>query len=122
MKVLNNNEVEERIIYLCKEFDKLKYEDIFAYNVQDKLYYTDYVLLITANSNTQLESSLGILKNFEKKYRVKNKIIGHKNIESGWIIYDYSSFVIHVFTEEKRNFYKFDELFDEYEKVGFLDD
>jgi len=121
MTVINDKEsnVKEIIIALCREFDNLKYENIFPYNVQDKIYYTDYVILITANSTTQLESSLSVLKDFEKKHSLSKKVIGKKNIESGWIIYDYSIFVLHVFTQEKREYYKFDDLFIEYEKLDY---
>jgi ribosome-associated protein len=43
---------------------------------------------------------------------------GYNNAE--WILIDYGAFVVHIFTEEARNFYDLERLWRDAEKVEVL--
>lgn len=81
---------------------------------------TDYFVVCHGTSNTQVEA---IAKNIEvevEKALGESPIHteGYKNAE--WVLLDYFNVVVHVFLEEKRDFYRIEKLWADAEmlKVG----
>jgi ribosome-associated protein len=71
--------------------------------------YTDYALLATGTTSRQVNA---IAKSIEKTIiEVGEKIIGTEGKNSGdWVIIDAGAIVIHVLTEESREYYSLDSL------------
>ncbi|MBI5207575.1 MAG: ribosome silencing factor [Candidatus Firestonebacteria bacterium] len=69
----------------------------------------DYFVLCTASSLTHAQA---IAEEIKKELRKKNIFVGHiEGMYPGhWILLDYFSVVIHVFTKEVRDFYKLEDL------------
>ena len=71
---------------------------------------SDYFVICHGNSNTQVSA---IANNIEKGVKEKLKTSpfhteGMQNEE--WILLDYFDVVVHIFIEEKRNFFQIEEL------------
>ncbi|MEX0813118.1 MAG: ribosome silencing factor [Chitinophagales bacterium] len=77
-------------------------------NLEDTV--TDFFVICHAQSNTQVRSISDFImdnvveKSKEKAYRYE----GMDNLE--WVIIDYVNVVVHVFVQEKRTYYKLEEL------------
>lgn len=78
--------------------------NIKLFDYESKSPFFDYVFLATANDR-QGNAAIGYLK--------ENKLINLNNVEgrsnSGWILIDTGDVIIHLFTEEMRKSYGFDE-------------
>lgn len=71
---------------------------------------TEYFIVCHGNSTTHLN---GIVKNIEKKvYEYANLKPSRSEGMKGnnWLLLDYFSVVVHVFSEEKRTFYNIENL------------
>lgn len=95
------NKVNEAILEVL---ETVKAKDIKLYDYEKKSPFFDYVIVATA-SDRQSNAAVSYLK--------KNNIVGLKNVEgrdkSGWVLIDAGDIIVHLFTEEQRKVYNFDE-------------
>ena len=65
--------------------------------------YFEYFLITTGNSHMHCKSLAKNIVTFFNKIGMKER---HKpDYESEWIVVDFNELIIHVFSEEKRNYY-----------------
>jgi len=89
-----------KVVEKC--LDEHKAEDIKVYDVRELTPFSDYYLVATAPN----ERALGALVDYLEDDLAKEKIDLVKKdgtTESGWIIADFGSLLVHLFTLEKRN-------------------
>ena len=106
-KIIDPKELAEKIV---KILDEKKAGNIKLLYVHDKTVIADYFVLCTGNSNTQIKSLSG-----EVEFRIKesDKIEPERKEgvdESKWMILDYASVIVHIFTPDMRNFYNLEKL------------
>lgn len=81
---------------------------------------SDYFIICHGTSNTQIA---GILKNVER--RVYEELGLRPNHSEGtpgnWLLLDYFSVVVHVFSAEKREFYNLDDLWSDAKITSYND-
>lgn len=71
--------------------------------------FTDYFLLCSGLSDRQVTAVAHHIEEALKKEGVRP--LGVEGIREGrWVLLDYGDFVIHVFLDSVREFYKFDNL------------
>jgi ribosome-associated protein len=70
---------------------------------------TDFFVICSGQSNRQVQS---IAENIEEKLREqKVRKVGLESDRQGnWILLDYGAVVIHVFTQEQREYYQLERL------------
>ncbi|HQU99643.1 MAG: ribosome silencing factor [Bacteroidia bacterium] len=71
---------------------------------------TDYFVIAHAGNSTQVEAIAANVED-EVKKQLQEKALhteGYQNAE--WILLDYFNVVVHVFLEEKRNFYRLEQM------------
>lgn len=86
-----------------------KASDILVLDMSELTSFTDYFLICSGNSHRQLETIAEAIEMSLKAQKVRPAHIeGRPNGE--WILMDYIDFVVHIFTEEKRDFYRLDRL------------
>ncbi len=113
-KTLGPKELAEKII---KILDEKKAGDIKLLYVHDKTVIADYFVLCTGNSNTQIRSLCS-----EVEFRIKesDKLEPERKDgidESKWMILDYASVIVHVFTPDMRSFYNLEKLWADAELI-----
>lgn len=81
---------------------------------------SDFFILCNGNSKTQIS---GILKNIERRVQKEFGIRPNhsEGQEANWMLLDYFSVIVHVFSNEKRAFYNLDDLWSD-AKVTKYDD
>lgn len=92
----------------------IKGKDIVNYDLRGiEMANNDFFIICHATSNTQM---LGIINNIEKRvyeqsgmrpYHCEGKQSNH------WMLIDYFSVVVHVFSKEKRTFYNLEDLWND---------
>ncbi|MFR5876804.1 MAG: ribosome silencing factor [Eubacterium sp.] len=98
-----------------KAIDSKRGEDIEVIKVSDITVLTDYFVIATANSNTQLRAIAD-----EVEYKLSEQGIEPHHIEgerSDWVCLDYVGAVVHILYKDKRDFYQIERLWEDGEKV-----
>jgi ribosome-associated protein len=94
---------------VAKIADEKKADYIKILDMRSRLIITDYFIIVSAK-NTRLTRRI----QEEICIYLKNKNLNAINIsglpEGGWILIDYSDFVIHIFTNELREYYGLERL------------
>ena len=89
--------------------DAKKALDLKIIGIRDISILADYFVLATGTSGTQVKALAD-----EVEYQLDQEGIKASNVEgyrsNSWILLDYGSVVIHIFTEESRTFYDLDRL------------
>ena len=98
-----------------KAIDSKRGLDIEVIKVDDLTVLTDYFVIASATSNTQLKAIAD-----EIEYKLSEQGIEPHHIEgksSEWICLDYTGVVIHVLLNKGRDFYQIERLWEDGEKV-----
>jgi len=86
-----------------------KAENIVILNVKKIVDYTDYFLILSGNSTRQNQAIYDSIMESLKK--IKKKPLHVEGVERGeWILLDYGSFIIHIFSPRAREYYVLESL------------
>jgi ribosome-associated protein len=103
--------------YAVKILDGKMGENIQVLRVEDLTVLTEYMVLCSGTSTTQLkfladEAEHKLQEEGIKLYKTEGYTSGN------WIVLDYGSVIIHIFNQEAREFYKLDRLWADGEKIN----
>ena len=106
----------ELALLLAKALDSTKGQDIKVLKTQDLTTLCDYFVLCTATSNTQIKAMSDACEEAaEKQGEPAHHVEGHR--DGTWLLMDFSSVVVHVFTDEARKFYDLERLWGDAQTV-----
>ena len=92
--------------------DSKKGRDIKVLYVADKTVISEYFVLCTGNSSTQIRALAG-----EVEYRMEQRGVNAYGVEgrdnNSWMVLDYSNVIVHIFSRESREFYNLDKLYED---------
>lgn len=89
--------------------------NIKAIKIGDLTVLTDYFLLATATSSTHVRSL-----SEEVEFKLEENGIRPLRVEgksTGWILLDFGTVIVHVFTRDSREFYGLDQMWADGEEV-----
>jgi ribosome-associated protein len=112
---------EDRLIFeqvkvAARAADEKKALSVVVLKLSAITEFTDYFVICAGNSTRQTQAIADAV--IEELKRMKTRPLhteGYNNAE--WILIDYGAFVVHIFTEESRNFYDLERLWRDAEKV-----
>ena len=106
----------EMAIALAKALDGKKGQDIKVLKTEELTTLADYFVLCTATSSTQVKAMSDACEEaMEKNGERVHHIEGHG--DGTWLLMDFSSVVVHVFTEEARKFYDLERLWSDAQEI-----
>ena len=115
---LANAEPKELAHAIFDVLDAKKAHNIKVLHVHDQTVITDYFVICSGNSGTQVKALGG-----EVEYKIGLRDMDPLHFEgrdnNGWIVVDYGSVIVHIFNRENRDFYKLDKLYGDAEEVHF---
>lgn len=86
-------------------------EDILILDLREVTTFTDYFVICSGSSRRQLDALQSALREALKK---TDEQVTPYHVEglpdSGWVLMDYNSVIVHLFDPEVRNFYRLEEL------------
>ncbi len=103
---------DEEIIDIAKEGTKIlkdkKGTDVLLIDLRKINNYLDYFVISTGNSFIHCTA----LAKEMRKFFTDNDITERSKarLDTGWIALDYSEIVVHIFTQEMRDFYQLEKL------------
>ena len=116
---LENASAKEIACEIARVLDSKRGKDIKIIYVEDKTVITEYFVICTGNSSTQVKALVG-----EVEFKLEECGVSPYNVEgrdnNSWIVMDYSNVIVHVFSRESRDFYNLDKLYGDAEEIEFL--
>ena len=109
----------EKALATVKILDKKKAIDLKAIHITDYSIVADYFVIATGTSNTHVKSLAD-----ELEYEMSQLGIEPTHIEgkaTGWIVLDYGTEIVHIFTGESREYYNLERLWSDAEDVDLSD-
>ncbi len=98
--------------------DAKKAEKIQVLRVNDQTVITDYFVLCSGRSSTQVKS-LGGEVEFKLGLRGVDPAHYEGRDNGNWVVLDYSSVIVHIFSRESREFYNLEKLYSDAEEIRF---
>ncbi len=105
----DSEDIEDIVRYVARLADLKGADYVKILEMKNRLIITDYFIIIGAK-NTRLTTSL------ENEIKSKLKLSGITPLntsgitDANWILIDFDDFVVHIFTEELRQFYDLERL------------
>ena len=105
---------------IVKTLDLKRASDITLLKIEELTVLSDYFVIASASSTTQLKSLAG-----EVEFELDQDGIKPLHIEGydsdSWILLDYGSIVVHLFLKDSRMFYSLERLWSDAEVVDITD-
>lgn len=112
MTALNKSEASstlDEIRCAILAIEEKKGESIRVLDVRDKSSITNYMIIVTGTSNPHIKAIKSAVDKALKDADVE--LLGEdREVGSGWIVVDAFDFMIHLQTQETRDFYRLDHL------------
>lgn len=104
-----NDKILEMANKICKAAADKKAENIIIMDMRGLMFSTDYFVICSANTATQVRA---IADNIEDELAKENIQFSHKEgyHEGEWILMDYGDVVAHIFKTANRDYYALEKL------------
>lgn len=108
--------MESKLLELIIEYlEDKKGIDIKVMEVKEETTLSDYFVVVSGTSNTHIKALADNVEVELKKQNIyPNKIEGYNT--ATWILMDYGDVIVHIFTEQERQNYKLEELWEKAKK------
>ena len=101
--------MEELLQTVVRAIDDKKGSDIVVLDISQVASFTDYFVICTGTSTTQMQTVVDAVRERLREDGVRPlHMEGYKVAE--WILLDYGSLVVHVFSSKARSFYDLERL------------
>lgn len=100
---------------VVKALDDKKGNDIKIIKIDELTVVADYFVIVTGNSNTHIRALAD-----EVEYQLEEAGFKPDHVEgraTGWVVIDFAGVVAHIFTEEARNYYNLERLWEDAAKL-----
>lgn len=105
-------EPKEIAVFATNTLDNKKGLDVKLLEVTEITVLADFFVIATATSSTHLQALCDELEfKLKEKSVMPHHVEGHK--AGGWVLLDYGSVIVHVFTQEAREFYALERLWND---------
>lgn len=109
-------ESKDLMIKAVSVLDSKKARNIKVLNISPLTTISDYFVVCSGGSTTQIKALSDALD--EELEKVGVHFIGKEGFNAAnWILMDYGSVVVHIFSEETRDFYSIEHLWADAEEV-----
>lgn len=111
---------KELVLEIAKVLDQKKAMDIVAIETEEVTIVSDFFVIASGTSNTHAKALAD-----DVEYEIKQRLgVDPEHIEgraTGWILLDYGTVLVHVFTEDMREYYNLERLWADAKTVDLTD-
>ena len=104
---------KELAIIAAKALDDKKGKEIAAIEVTEQTTLADYFVIATGSSSTQINALCGSVEKALKEQADEMPLRREGYRDGTWVLLDYGSVVVHVFSTEAREFYALERLWND---------
>ncbi len=105
----SRKELTARVKEIAEFLRDRKARDILALDLDGLTGITDFFIICTVTSSVQTKALVRDLEDFMKKYDIK-ALSRDTGFDSPWVLLDYNFFIIHIFLQEGRDYYRLEKL------------
>ena len=103
---------KELALIAVKALDEKKGKEISAIEITDLTTIADYFVIASGTSNTQINALCGAVEKALDEQGVH--VLRREGYRDGtWVLLDYGCIVIHIFSQEAREFYSLERLWND---------
>lgn len=113
----HNNDIIEIARNCAMVLDEKKALNSILIDLRKINSYFDYFLITTGNSHIHCKSLAKDLRKFLISSGLKERNI--PGTDSGWIVLDFSEIIVHIFTEEMKEYYQLDKLWADADTISY---
>lgn len=114
---MNSNELMQKMV---NTLDSKKGIDIKVLDIRNLTTMADYFVICTGTSTPHIKSLADALD--EKLGEIGISFLGKEGFSTAnWILMDYDSIIVHIFSSETREFYSIENLWADAEDVDITD-
>jgi ribosome-associated protein len=89
--------------------EEKKGEDILLLDIQEQTTFTDYFVICNGTSDRMLDSlANAAIERVKEKFDFKGRVEGQPR--DGWVVVDFGSVVLHLYSPDMRDYYQLEEL------------
>ncbi|WP_371188987.1 ribosome silencing factor [Thalassotalea maritima] len=104
---------QQLVEFVIEQLENMKARDIVTLDVEERASFTDYMVICSGNSTRHVKS---IVDNLHTE--IKQTDVDTLGLEGGdvgeWCLLDLGDVVVHVMTDECRDFYQLEKLWSEH--------
>ena len=104
---------KEKCLLICSLLSSKKAADIIYLDVAEKTSLCDYFIICSGRSTTQVKA---LAENLEEKLQKEHGEIPRRREgvrEGRWAVLDYADVIVHIFSDESRDFYNLERLWED---------
>src|SRR5215813_11650873 len=101
--------MEELLHTVVKAIDDKKGSDIVVLDISQVASFTEYFIICTGTSATQMQTVVDEVRDRLREHGVRPLHVEGYNVAE-WILLDYGSWIVHVFSSKARSFYDLERL------------
>jgi ribosome-associated protein len=105
---LEADEAGRKAALICRSAEELKAIDITVLDVRKQTIIADYFVICSGTSSTHIRSIAGNVGDKMRENGMRSKPEGDG--DSFWVVMDYGDAILHVLSEETREFYDLERL------------
>ena len=99
-----------------KALEDKKAKDVKVLKITEQTVLADYFVICSGSSNTQIKAlSESVEEAMKNVGELPDHIEGHR--EGTWVLSDYGCVIVHVFSDEAREFYDLERLWSDAEEI-----
>lgn len=112
--------LRDKAIEIAKLMEDGKGKDVVLLNISELNSWTDYFVIVTVNSSTHWQGLLKDVKNYIKDNDLEIHLTNKKSPDGDdWNLIDLGPIVVHLMSENARNFYDLEKLWHAGEKIDY---
>jgi ribosome-associated protein len=108
--------LEKRIIDIAEFLRDRKARDILVLDLQGMTTIADYFVICTVTSAVQSRAIIRDLADMMDRYSLQ-PLSRDTGVDSPWVLLDYNYFIIHIFLQEGRDYYRLEKLWSDAEVI-----
>ena len=113
--------LDERMLAALHAASDQKAHDLLALDLRPVASFTDFFLIGSAQNTRQVQAIADAVEEALRAVKIKPaNVEGYKRAE--WILMDYFTFIVHVFTPLTRDFYSLERLWGDAERIEVSDE
>ncbi|MEL4896180.1 ribosome silencing factor [Crocosphaera sp. Alani8] len=115
----SDNQIKTLALTIAQAADDRKASDITILKVTEVSYLTDYFVIVTGFSRTQVKAIAEAIeeKVHQTHQQVPKQVEGKQ--DGNWILQDFGDVIVHIFLPEEREFYNLEAFWGHAERLEF---
>ena len=114
-------DLPRQVITAIQSASDKKAADIIVLDLRNAGGFTDYFIICTGQNTRQIKAIADAVEQSLRKELDEKPVIAEGTEKSGWLLLDYFSFVVHIFSHDFRVYYDLERLWGTATKHEFTD-